>query len=74
MVRLSLYHCELNPLEFAWASVKNYFCMNNTTYKLQYVRKTIVKRRRTDYTRYVEKLCCPCDKRGRQILTNRCYI
>lgn len=41
VVRLPPYHCELNPIELAWSSVKNYVRMNNTTYKLQDVRKLL---------------------------------
>ncbi|KAL4126724.1 hypothetical protein QTP88_010933 [Uroleucon formosanum] len=41
VVRLPPYHCELNPIELAWSSVKNYVRMNNTTYKLQDVRKLV---------------------------------
>jgi len=31
----------VNPIELTWASVKNYVRMNNTTYKLQDVRKLL---------------------------------
>lgn len=31
----------MNPIELTWASVKNYVRMNNTTYKLQDVRKLL---------------------------------
>ncbi|XP_060871648.1 uncharacterized protein LOC132945867 [Metopolophium dirhodum] len=41
VVRLPPYHYELNPIELAWSSVKNYVRMNNTTYKLQDVRKLL---------------------------------
>jgi len=41
VVRLPPYHCELNPIELTWSSVKNYVHMNNTTYKLQDVRKLL---------------------------------
>jgi len=32
VLRLPQYHCELNPIELAWSSVKNHVRMNNTTY------------------------------------------
>lgn len=41
VVRLPPYHCELNPIELAWSSVKNYVRMNNTTYKFQDVRRLL---------------------------------
>lgn len=41
VVRLPPYHCELNPIELAWSSVKNYVRMNNTTYKLQDVHRLL---------------------------------
>src|SRR5277367_6580138 len=34
VLRLPPYHCELNPIEMAWAQVKGYIARNNTTYKL----------------------------------------
>lgn len=38
VLRLPPYHCELNPIELAWSSVKNYVKMKNTTYKLADVK------------------------------------
>jgi transposase len=38
VLRLPPYHCELNPIELAWSSVKNYVKMNYTTYKLSDVK------------------------------------
>jgi len=34
VLRLQPYHCELNSIELAWLSVKQYVKMNNTSYKL----------------------------------------
>ncbi|XP_060854986.1 uncharacterized protein C21orf140 homolog [Metopolophium dirhodum] len=39
--RLPPYHCELNPIELAWASVKNYVKMNNSTFKMNDVKKLL---------------------------------
>lgn len=34
VLRLPLYHCELNPIELAGSSVKNHVWINNKTFKL----------------------------------------
>jgi len=41
VLRLPPYHCELNPIELAWASVKNYVGMKNRTFKLNEVKKLL---------------------------------
>jgi len=38
VLRLPPYHCELNPIELAWAMVKSYVKKNNTTFKINDVR------------------------------------
>ncbi|XP_050056134.1 uncharacterized protein LOC126549801 [Aphis gossypii] len=43
VLRLPPYHCELNPIELAWSSVKNHVRMNNTTYKLPDVKKLLIE-------------------------------
>jgi len=43
VLRLPPYHCELNPIELAWSSVKNHVKMNNTTYKLPDVKNLLIE-------------------------------
>ncbi|KAE9544251.1 hypothetical protein AGLY_001430 [Aphis glycines] len=38
ILRLPPYHCELNPIELAWAMVKGYVKQHNTTYKIDDVK------------------------------------
>ena len=38
VLRLPVAHCELNPIELAWASVKAYIARHNTRYTLQEVQ------------------------------------
>ena len=39
ILRLPVAHCELNPIELAWASVKNYIARRNTRYTLQEIER-----------------------------------
>lgn len=41
ILQLPPYHCELNPIELVWSTVKNYVIMNSTTYKLTDVQKLL---------------------------------
>lgn len=43
VLRLPPYHCELNPIELAWASVKSYGRTHNNTFKLQDVFELLKK-------------------------------
>uniref|UniRef100_A0A2S2PF27 Tc1-like transposase DDE domain-containing protein n=1 Tax=Schizaphis graminum TaxID=13262 RepID=A0A2S2PF27_SCHGA len=43
VLRLPPYHCELNPIELAWSSVKNHVRINNTTYKLPDVKNLLIE-------------------------------
>lgn len=43
VLRLPPYHCELNPIELAWASVKHHVRMNNKTFKLPDVKKLLIE-------------------------------
>ncbi|KAL3286751.1 hypothetical protein HHI36_001244 [Cryptolaemus montrouzieri] len=39
VLRLSSYHCELNPIELVWAEMKNYVASKNTSFKFQDMKK-----------------------------------
>ncbi|KAE9523362.1 hypothetical protein AGLY_016310 [Aphis glycines] len=41
VLRLPPYHCELNPIELAWSSVKHYVRTHNNTYKLKDVQELL---------------------------------
>jgi len=43
ILRLPPYHCELNPIELAWSSVKNHVRMNNKTFKLPDVKNLLIE-------------------------------
>lgn len=42
VLRTPPYHCELNPIELAWSSVKRYVKTNNSTFKLPDVKKLLI--------------------------------
>ncbi|XP_054256828.1 uncharacterized protein LOC129000372 [Macrosteles quadrilineatus] len=41
VLRLPPYHCDLNPIELAWANVKNNVALHNVSYKLQDVEEML---------------------------------
>lgn len=41
VLRLPPYHCELNPIEMAWSNVKGYVKTNNSTFKINDVRRLL---------------------------------
>lgn len=41
VLRLPPYHCELNPIELIWAQVKGYVAQNNTSFKLNEIKKLL---------------------------------
>eukprot|EP00102_Acyrthosiphon_pisum_P012353 XP_008181464.1 PREDICTED: uncharacterized protein LOC103308939 [Acyrthosiphon pisum] len=43
VLRLPPYHCELNPIELAWSSVKSYVRTHNKTFKLKDVMELLQK-------------------------------
>lgn len=43
VLRLPPYHCELNPIELAWANVKDHVKKNNTSYKLNDVKTLLLE-------------------------------
>jgi len=43
VLRLPPHHSELNPIELAWSTVKNYIKMNNSTFKLPDVKKLVIE-------------------------------
>ena len=41
VLRLPVGHCELNPIELAWASVKGYVAKNNSNYNLTSIQRLV---------------------------------
>ena len=44
VIRLPPYHCELNPIELAWAAEKNFVAKENSEMKLDSVEKLFRKK------------------------------
>ena len=47
VIRLPMYHCELNPIQLAWAAEKNFVAKENSDMKLDYVEKLFRKKKRS---------------------------
>ena len=45
VIRLPPYHCELNPMELAWAAERNFVAKENSEMKLDSVEKLFRKKR-----------------------------
>ena len=43
LLRLPPYHCDLNPIELAWAVVKGHVKANNTTFHLADVKQLLIQ-------------------------------
>ena len=56
VIRLPLYHCELNPIEFAWAAEKNFVAKENSEMKLDSVEK-LFRNKRNDLPREFWENC-----------------
>ncbi|KAG5898160.1 hypothetical protein JTB14_034015 [Gonioctena quinquepunctata] len=63
IVRLPLYHCELNPIEMVWSQVKRYVASHNTDFKHQTVEylieeayRQVTKEQWSNYVNHVEKV------------------
>lgn len=39
VIRLPPYHCQYNPTELIWAQIKKYVVTNNTTFKMEDVKR-----------------------------------
>ena len=46
VIRLPPYHCELNPLELAWAAEKNFVAKENSEMKLDSIQKLFRKKKK----------------------------
>ena len=44
VLRTSVRHCELNPIELIWAQVKGFVAENNTTFRLKDVKELVYGR------------------------------
>ena len=50
------YHCELNPIELAWAAEKNFVAKENSEMKLDFVEK-LFRKKRNDLSREFWENC-----------------
>ena len=57
VLRLPVAHCELNPIELAWASVKGYVAKHTKNFNLTEIRLTASRQIYTHNSRHVEEVC-----------------
>ena len=72
VIRLPPYHCELNPIELAWAAEKNFVAKENSEMKLESVEKLFRKKRNdlprefwancVEHVKKVEQSCRESDR------------
>ncbi|CAK1579332.1 unnamed protein product [Parnassius mnemosyne] len=43
VLRLSPYHCDLNPIELVWAQAKGHVARHNRSFKMEEVKKLLLE-------------------------------
>jgi len=77
VLRLPSDHCELNPIELAWAMVKGYVKQHNTTYKIDDVKvllnmafERVTRENRQNFGKTEEDKMTEVDKNMEEIIDN----